>query len=93
MGVDFCFGGNKMKRNDNVFCVISHTHWDREWYAPLEVFRHRLVDLIDTLLDILKEYPEYVFHMDAQTVVLEDYLAVRPSKREELKKHIHNCFH
>lgn len=79
-----------MKRNDNVFCVISHTHWDREWYAPLEVFRHRLVDLIDTLLDILKEYPEYVFHMDAQTVVLEDYLAVRPSKREELKKHIHN---
>ncbi len=79
-----------MNRNDKVFCVVSHTHWDREWYAPLEVFRHRLVDLFDHLLDILKQYPNYVFHMDAQTVVLEDYLAVRPSKREELKKHIRN---
>ncbi len=79
-----------MNRNDKVFCVISHTHWDREWYAPLEVFRHRLVDLFDSLLDIIKEYPNYVFHMDAQTVVLEDYLAVRPSKRDELIKHIQN---
>lgn len=77
-----------MNRNDKVFCVISHTHWDREWYAPLEVFRHRLVDLFDSLLAILKEYPNYVFHMDAQTVVLEDYLEVRPSKREELKHYI-----
>ena len=79
-----------MNKKSTVFCVISHTHWDREWYAPLEIFRHRLVDLIDSLLEILKEYPEYVFHMDAQTVVLEDYLEVRPSKREELKKHIQN---
>ncbi len=23
--------------------VISHTHWDREWYMPFEVFRLRLV--------------------------------------------------
>ena len=27
------------------FCVISHTHWDREWYMPLERFRMRLVEL------------------------------------------------
>ena len=36
--------------------VISHTHWDREWYATREQFRVRLVDLIDRAfaLDLLE---------------------------------------
>ena len=29
-----------------VVTVVSHTHWDREWYLPFEVFRLRLVDLV-----------------------------------------------
>ena len=70
------------------FHVISHTHWDREWYQPFEVFRHRLVDLIDHLLEIYREYPEYVFELDAQTVCLEDYLEVRPYRRAELERYI-----
>lgn len=70
------------------FCVISHTHWDREWYMPLESFKLRLVDLIDRLLIILEENPKYIFHLDAQTIVLEDYLAFRPGKRDILKKYI-----
>lgn len=73
-----------------VFCVISHTHWDREWYQPLELFRNRLTDLFDRLLIILEKNPDYVFHMDAQTVVLEDYLAVRPEKKAVLMQHIKN---
>ena len=32
--------------------VVSHTHWDREWYQPFEVFRLRLMDLIDHLLSV-----------------------------------------
>ena len=56
------------------FCVVSHTHWDREWYMPLEWFKLKLVDLIDHLLATLEKYPAYIFHLDAQTVVLEDYL-------------------
>lgn len=71
-----------------VFCVISHTHWDREWYKPYEEFRLKLVDLIDRLLKIIEKYPEYVFHLDAQTVVLEDYLEIHPGNREILKKYI-----
>ena len=31
--------------------VVSHTHWDREWYHPAERFRQRLVALIDETLD------------------------------------------
>ena len=68
--------------------LVLHTHWDREWYLPLENFRMRLVDLIDNLLDILDKDNQYRFHLDAQTIVLEDYLAIRPHRRSILEKHI-----
>lgn len=70
------------------YCVISHTHWDREWYLPFENFRMRLVDLVDNLLDILEKDKGYRFHLDAQTIVLEDYLDIRPQNRELLEGYI-----
>lgn len=73
---------------EKTYCVISHTHWDREWYLPLENFRLRLVDLIDNLLKILDKDPGYRFHMDAQTIVLEDYLEIKPYNRGLLEKYI-----
>lgn len=75
-------------RNKRIYSIISHTHWDREWYLPFEQFRTRLVDLIDNLLVILDKDENYRFHLDAQTVVLEDYLEIRPHKKSELKKYI-----
>ena len=71
-----------------IFCVISHTHWDREWYQPFEVFRLRLVDLIDRCLELLKSDPAYIFHLDAQTIVLEDYLAIREGRRQDVKEFV-----
>ncbi|MGQ9674702.1 MAG: alpha-mannosidase [Chloroflexota bacterium] len=69
--------------------VVSHTHWDREWYLPFQRFRIKLVDLIDSLLDILDSEPSYqYFTLDGQTVVLEDYLEIRPENRERLARHI-----
>lgn len=68
------------------YSIISHTHWDREWYQPFELFRYRLVDMIDNLIDIMKKYPDYRFHLDAQTIVLEDYLEIRPENEKILKK-------
>lgn len=73
---------------EKVFCVISHTHWDREWYMPFEQFRLKLVDLMDHLLQILETNPQYIFHLDAQTVVLEDYLEIRPYQKKILQKYI-----
>ncbi|MHB1152578.1 MAG: glycoside hydrolase family 38 N-terminal domain-containing protein [Eubacteriales bacterium] len=70
------------------YCIISHTHWDREWYAPLENFKLRLNDLIDNLFVILEKDEGYRFHLDAQTIVLEDYLLARPSKKQLLEKYI-----
>ena len=69
--------------------LISHTHWDREWYLSFETFRLRLVDVIDGLLALLDSDPEFrFFHLDGQTIVLEDYLAIRPHQRERLGGHI-----
>ena len=62
--------------------VVSHTHWDREWYHPAERFRQRLVALIDEVLDD-PDAPRG-FLLDGQAVVLEDYLAVRPERASEL---------
>jgi 2-O-(6-phospho-alpha-D-mannosyl)-D-glycerate hydrolase len=69
--------------------VISHTHWDREWYLTHEQFRFRLVALIDRLLDLLDADPDYKhFHLDGQTIVLEDYLEIRPEQEERLRRAI-----
>ncbi len=69
--------------------VISHTHWDREWYLTFEQFRARLVDLMDNLLELLDRDPDFRhFHLDGQTIVLDDYLAIRPENKQRLKAHI-----
>lgn len=69
--------------------VISHTHWDREWYLTFEQFRYRLVKLIDRLLELLDRDPNFAyFHLDGQTIVLEDYYALRPGNRDRLETYI-----
>lgn len=69
--------------------VIPHTHWDREWYLTFEEFRIRLVDLIDNLLRIVDTDPEFrYFNLDGQTIVLEDYLEIRPENEGRLRNYI-----
>ena len=71
------------------FFVVSQTHWDREWYLPFQLFRLRLVDLMDHLLDILDKDPDYKYYvLDGQTVVLDDYFEIKPQNRERVKKYI-----
>jgi mannosylglycerate hydrolase len=67
--------------------LVPHTHWDREWYKPFQVFRARLLDVVDSVLDILAKDPDYrCFTLDGQAVALTDYLAQRPERREEIKR-------
>ena len=69
--------------------LVPETHWDREWYSTFQEFRIRLVRLTDKLLDILDKDPDYKsFTFDGQTVVLEDYLEIRPQERERIEKHV-----
>ncbi|MFT8889699.1 MAG: glycosyl hydrolase-related protein [Ethanoligenens sp.] len=73
-----------MKRKIYYF---SGTHWDREWYQTYQGFRLRLVRVIDDMLDYLENNEDFgVFHFDGQTIVLEDYLEIRPENRPRLEK-------
>ena len=51
--------------------ILSHTHWDREWYQTFQQFRRRLVRMMDELLDFMETHPDYkYFYLDGQTIVL-----------------------
>ena len=75
-----------MKNNVTLY-VISHTHWDREWYESFQNYRFRLVRMMDDLIELLENCEEYkYFHLDGQTIVLEDYLEIRPQNEQRLRK-------
>lgn len=68
-----------------VFTSLS-THWDREWYMPFQGFRYNLVKVTDHIIEALDSGKIGVFCFDGQTIVLEDYLEIKPENREKLKE-------
>ncbi len=68
--------------------LVATTHWDREWYRTFQAFRARLVDTLDRVLELMDADPGYTFLLDGQTIVLEDYLAIRPHRRAELEGYV-----
>ncbi|WP_340372621.1 alpha-mannosidase [Peribacillus sp. FSL E2-0218] len=67
--------------------IISHSHWDREWYMPFEKHRYHLVKLMDTLIDLFEKGEDFKsFHLDGQMIILDDYFQIRPDKKEWIKK-------
>lgn len=64
--------------------LVPHTHWDREWYEPFDVFAGRLETMMDSLLRLGGSgFPH--FHLDGQTAMIDDYLARRPEREPELR--------
>ncbi|MEC6746965.1 alpha-mannosidase [Marinilactibacillus sp. XAAS-LB27] len=69
--------------------IISHSHWDREWYMPYERHHMLLVELLDDVLELFETDPEFKsFYLDGQTIILDDYLEVRPEKESLVRKYI-----
>lgn len=69
--------------------LVSHTHWDREWYQTYQQFRLRLVQLMDLVLELLDKDPNFLYFMlDGQTIVLDDYLEIRPERRQKIHDHV-----
>ncbi|HER4818988.1 alpha-mannosidase [Streptococcus pyogenes] len=69
--------------------IISHSHWDREWYMAYEQHHMRLINLIDDLLEVFQTDPDFhSFHLDGQTIILDDYLQVRPEREPEIRQAI-----
>jgi len=69
--------------------LVSHTHWDREWYLPYHRFRVNLVEVVGRVLDALDQDPAFVhFVLDGQSAVLEDYLEAIPGDRPRITRMI-----
>jgi len=66
--------------------MVFSTHWDREWIQSFEQYRYRLLRLFDRLLEILEREKSMVFVFDGQTIVLEDYLQLRPESKPRIEE-------
>ncbi len=65
--------------------LVSHTHWDREWYLPYNRFRVNLVEVVGKVLDALETDSHFNnFVLDGQCAVLEDYLESVPEDKERV---------
>ncbi|CAM3718810.1 glycoside hydrolase family 38 C-terminal domain-containing protein [Rahnella victoriana] len=65
--------------------LIQHTHWDREWYFTENDSKAVLYYFMDDLLNRLEADPQLPpFVLDAQTVILDDYLEVAPENLPRL---------
>ncbi|HET9615477.1 MAG TPA: hypothetical protein VFP22_11755 [Candidatus Limnocylindrales bacterium] len=69
-----------------VIHLVPHTHWDREWYEPFQVFRMRLVELVDQLLDSMEADPRLAFTLDGPVAPVDDYLEIRPENRPRIER-------
>jgi hypothetical protein len=69
--------------------VVSNTHWDREFRRTFEKTRRRLLTMMDVTLDILERDPAYhSFTLDGHSIMLDDYLELRPERREQVERFI-----
>jgi alpha-mannosidase len=77
--------------------IIAHTHWDREWFVTEEQTTHLLGRFYEKLFGLIERNTDYVFTLDGQTLMLEDFLHTLPQlERSEfvsrLHKHRKNLF-
>ena len=69
---------------DHLYFVV-HTHWDREWYQPFQQMRARLVTMADRMIPLIERGTIPSFHFDGQTIVIDDYLEMRPRAEPRLR--------
>ncbi|HEV8420456.1 MAG TPA: hypothetical protein VGR13_03780, partial [Actinomycetota bacterium] len=67
--------------------LVPLTHWDREWYEPFEGFLARLIEMMDHLIELASADPPLAhFHLDGQSAMIDDYLAVRPERSGDVER-------
>jgi alpha-mannosidase len=67
--------------------IVSHTHWDREWYQTFHRFQVQLVENVRLVLDRLETDPHFKhFILDGQACLLEDFIQAAPEEEKRLRK-------
>ena len=70
--------------------IISHTHWDREWFVTSVYTSRWIPGLIDKLVQLVNENPDFQYLFDGQTLVIEDLLAIAPAYAEKMRQLVGN---
>lgn len=65
--------------------IISHTHWDREWYLSSQYVNRWIPVFFENLFRMLEKEPDYRFVLDGQTSMIDD---CRAQLQEEGKQAI-----
>jgi mannosylglycerate hydrolase len=68
--------------------IISHTHWDREWYLNSPYTNAWLVPFFDSLFKMLEKETSYRFVLDGQTSMIEDWCAELKSQGKDADLHL-----
>ncbi len=67
--------------------VISHTHWDREWYFTTSRSTIYLIKHVKEVLETLENDPDFSYYLlDAQASLIEDYLKYCPEDEPRIQK-------
>lgn len=67
--------------------IVSHSHWDREWYFPFDRFRAMLVDMVEDLIELFNTNPEFKsYTLDGQMAAVLDYLEICPDRADDIRK-------
>lgn len=61
--------------------VISHTHWDFEWYFSAHESLIQLIYHMDEVMDALESGDVESYYLDGQLSIVEDYLNACPQQK------------
>jgi alpha-mannosidase len=67
--------------------VLTHTHWDRDWFLTAEYTNEWLDDLFDKLFALFEQVPEHRYILDGQTLLLQDYLERHPENLPTIQRY------
>ncbi len=65
--------------------VVSHTHWDREWFLSSDYTNKWLVPFFDRLFSLFESNKNYKFVLDGQMQMVRDYLSQLSAEEREKK--------
>jgi len=67
--------------------IISHTHWDREWYLNSKYTAEWTVIFFDRLFEMFEKEKEYQFVLDGQMLLLDDYFEMLKKQGKSVYKY------
>ncbi len=67
--------------------IISHTHWDREWYLNSKYTTEWTIIFFERLFEMFEKEEDYQFVLDGQMLLLDDYFETLKKRGKSVYKY------